>query len=219
MQLNLRPSSACAEQRRPPLDPFVPILSSLVTESIMRAASWSLVPLAFGAFVPSPLPWAPYSLPPSRPPPCPPFFPIFPLLPYTMPQGSKQKLGGIAKSLTKSRSGGAGGASRKNTPAPRSRKGGSNAVTAANRRLTTKIHNRIETEMAGRLARNSGTLSTLARSVGGGVAAPGAPRASSAASGAAAGSGDKAGGGKSKKGPPPKGEKLKFNAKKLKGMK
>ncbi|GAB0489003.1 hypothetical protein MMPV_000218 [Pyropia vietnamensis] len=134
-----------------------------------------------------------------------------------MPQGSKQKLGGIAKSLTKSRPGGASHTGRKNTPAPRGRKGGSNAVAAANRRMTTKIHNRIEMEMAGRVARNSGALSTLARSVGGGVAAPGAPRAQSAAAPAAAGI-EKGGGGKSKKGPSPKGEKLKFNAKKHKGM-
>lgn len=153
----------------------------------------------------------------------------------TMPQGAKQKLGGITKALTKSRPGSAGGSGsrKKNTPAPRSKKGGGGsghgapgggggAAAAASRRLTTKIHNRIESEMAGRLARNSGTLSTLARSVGGGAAAPGAPRPPSAADTAAAAAATAAaagGGGKAKKRPAPKGPKLKFNAKKLKGKK
>lgn len=143
-----------------------------------------------------------------------------------MPQGAKQRLGGITKSLSKSRGGGGGGShQRKNTPAPRSSKkggGGDGAAAAANRRLTTKIHNRIEAEMAGRLARNSGTLSTLARSVGGGAAAPGAsrpPPAAAGGGGAAAAAATAGGSGKAKKGPAPKGEKLKFNAKKLKGKK
>lgn len=144
-----------------------------------------------------------------------------------MPQGAKQRLGGVTKSLSKSRGGGGGGSrQRKNTPAPRSNKkggGGGGAAEAANRRLTTKIHNRIEAEMACRLARNSGTLSTLARSVGGGAAAPGAPRPPPAAAGGggavAAAAAAAGGSGKAKKGPAPKGEKLKFNAKKLKGKK
>jgi len=153
-----------------------------------------------------------------------------------MPQGTKRKLGGITKALGKSRPP-AGG--RKNVPAPRKRStggggGGPSAATAA-RRLTGKIHNRIEAEMAARLARNSGTLSTLARSVGGGVGiappgsrgvAPGGGGGRSAGGGgggsatatAAAAAADGGGAAKGKrKGGGPKPEKLKFNAKKQKG--